>query len=91
MDTLTLCEWIGSAAGIAGALMMAVNTRVSPWAYPVWVLASIALLAFALGGGHHALAMQQAVFTAVNALGCWRWLVRPYLAAQPRPSPQGNL
>ena len=70
-------EWIGALFGIAGAVMMAVNHRVSPWAYPVWIIASLAMLFFAWSGKHFGLAAQQAVFFLINMLGLYRWLIRP--------------
>jgi nicotinamide riboside transporter PnuC len=70
-------EWIGALVGIAGALMMAMNHRVSPWAYPVWIVASLAMFVFAWEGQHFGLALQQAVFFCINLLGLYRWLIRP--------------
>lgn len=73
-------EWFGSITGIVGATMMAANTRTSPWAYPVWVIASLAMLAFALSQQHYGLAVQQGFFSAINLLGLYRWMLRPPVA-----------
>lgn len=74
---MDLLEWIGSLSGIAGAWMMAVNSRLSPWAYPVWIVASASMLAFAWRSHHLGLALQQAVFCAINLVGLYRWLISP--------------
>ncbi len=77
MTGTALLEWIGSLAGIAGAVLMAGNTRASAWAYPMWVVSSACLLAFSFLGEHQGLALQQAFFMVINAVGLWRWMIRP--------------
>ena len=77
MTSISVLEWLGSIAGIAGALLMAMNTRFSAWAYPLWIVSSMALMGFALLCEHKGLGLQQTVFLAINTLGVWRWIVRP--------------
>lgn len=76
MNTVVL-EWFGSIVAILGAVMMASNTRFSPWAYPVWLLSSIVLIVVCLASSHNGLALREAVFTVINALGLWRWVILP--------------
>lgn len=77
LEQLNFLQWLGSLTGIAGALMMACNSKASPWAYPVWLCASVSMLVFALYDQLSGLALQQAVFTFINTLGLWRWMIRP--------------
>jgi len=77
-----LLEWIGSLTGIVGAVMMASNTKASPWAYMIWIIASVTMLVFALVKGHSGLALQQACFTLINTVGLYRWLLRPAVIGQ---------
>jgi hypothetical protein len=68
-------EWCGTTLQAAGAVMLASNTIVSPWAYPVmlpgallWCYAAArqrAMAALALHG----------VFTVINLVGLWRWVM----------------
>lgn len=75
---MILLEWVGTIAGIAGAGLMASRTSVSGWAYPVWLVSSLSLSAFALLGGFYGLLLLQGVFSFINLLGIYRWLIIPY-------------
>lgn len=83
MDTAAVLEWVGSLCGIGGALLMARNTRQSPFAYPLWIVSSIALVLFSLATEHRGLLLQQITFTGINLLGLYRWVLNP-------PKPAGN-
>ncbi len=77
MTGISVLEWLGSLSGIGGALLMAANTRISGLAYPLWVVSSVSLLAFACLQDHGGLALQQSFFLAINVVGVWRWMIRP--------------
>jgi len=74
---MALLEWFGAATGIIGALLLAANFRLSPWAFVIYLLSCAAWIAFGLltsapgrrSGGH-----------AVGVCGSQyvgdRWLVR---------------
>lgn len=72
---MKLLEWLGAIAGIIGASLMAANLAWSGWAYPIWLVSSISLSAFGWLGGYYALLALQAVFTIVNLLGAYNWLM----------------
>lgn len=77
MDVVSVLEWVGSISGTIGALLMASKTSVSGWAYPLWILSSVALIGFAVLSHHAGILLQQTTFTAINLLGLWNWMVQP--------------
>lgn len=83
--TIETIEWIGSFGGIAGALILALNRPWSGWGYPVFlVFTGLLLLAAAWRGSGPHMALFGA-YTAVNALGVYRWLLRPRKGPSTRP------
>lgn len=73
-------EWAGGTGpGIIGALLMASNVSWSGLAYPIWLMSSLSFSAFGLRRGYYGLLLLQTVFTVVNLIGLWRWLVAPAL------------
>jgi nicotinamide riboside transporter PnuC len=77
LSAVEVLEWTGSISGTIGAVLMARKTRVSAMAYPLWILSSLALMAFAFVTAHRGLLMQQACFTAINLYGFYRWVITP--------------
>jgi len=73
-------EWLGALTGITGALLMASNQWFSPAGYPVWLVSSLSLSLFAIGKGYRGILLLQGVFTVINLMGLWQWLVKPLLA-----------
>jgi hypothetical protein len=74
---MTTLQLIAAALGIAGALILAVNTWWSGWAWPVWVLSTLAWAAYAWQTDQMGLLAQNGVFLLVNLVGCYRWLLQP--------------
>lgn len=72
-------EWSGGLGDIAGAMMLATNTRYSPYAYVVFMLSSACLSLFAVLNGHWGLLTSQMAFLGINVYGAYNWLVRPAL------------
>lgn len=66
-------ELLGSATGIAGALLLAWRGRYAAWAWVLWVVSSAAWMLFAVNIGSTGLLAQQAVFGAINLIGIYRW------------------
>lgn len=85
MNTILVLEWIGSICGIAGAVLMARKNRTSALAYPLWIVSSVALVLFAMKTKHSGLFLQQLVFTIINSVGLYHWIVKPALANQGHP------
>lgn len=72
-----LPEILGTVAGIAGALMLALNNRYSSWAWPVWVASNIAWIVYALDHHSYGFLVQQIVFTVINLVGIRKWFSKP--------------
>ena len=72
-----LYELIGAGTGIAGALLLASKCRYSAWAWPLWIISGIAWIVYANATETYGLLIQQAVFTAINLIGTWRWVIQP--------------
>ena len=68
-------KWLGTAAGIAGALWIAMNLPSSGWGFSLFLLSSMSWGTAALLMGETSLLLLQGVFTAINVLGIWRWLL----------------
>lgn len=67
--------WLGSLSGIAGAGMLASNASWSGWGFVPFLVSSLSLSLVAGIRDDRPLLVQQLTFTAVNAVGIWRWLV----------------
>jgi nicotinamide riboside transporter PnuC len=72
---LEALKWLGTAAGIAGAAWIALNLPSSGWGFSLFLLSSVSWGTAALLMGETSLLLLQAVFTAINVLGIWRWLL----------------
>lgn len=65
-------EWFGAAAGLAGAFMLAFNTRVSKYGWLFFLMANFCMIGFAVIGGFTGLLIQQIGFTASSLIGIYR-------------------
>lgn len=79
-------ELIGAASGITGAMMLATKTKHAAWAWPIWVISSVAWMLYAAQTQAYGLLAQQSVFCAINLLGVWRWLGRQSTESTHRPA-----
>jgi len=68
------CEWLGSALGILGSLLMAANVEVSPFAWLFFLASNTLMLIFAALIRSGGLAVMQATFIGTSILGISRWL-----------------
>ena len=75
-------EWFGSITGIVGALLVALNIPLSGWGFVLFFSSSVSLTAYSLSAELYGIGLQQAVFSLINLLGIWRWLIKPRLNAQ---------
>ena len=73
-------EWFGSITGIAGAIWLSLNIPSSKWAYPIFLMSSAGLMLWAYRPGYTGIFWQQFVFTMINLIGLYRWLLQPALA-----------
>lgn len=75
MDALILrCvfEWAGSILGLAGAFVLATNTRFSRYGWLAFLMANVAMIAFSLSISAFGLLVQQVGFMATSLLGLYR-------------------
>lgn len=72
---LKFLKIFGTATGIAAALMIAANLPISGWGFVVFLFSSVSWTWAALLMGVRSLALLEGVFTLVNVLGIYRWLL----------------
>lgn len=75
LDSLAWLKWIGTGTGILGALLVALNIPQSGHGFVLFLISSLAWLTAGWRMKEPSLMVLQAVFTVVNLLGIWRWLV----------------
>jgi hypothetical protein len=68
-------KWLGTAAGIAGPLWIALNLPSIGWGFSLFLLSAVSWGTAALLMGEMSLLRLRAVFTAINVLEIWRWLL----------------
>lgn len=75
MTTLDRIKWFGTACGIAGALIIAMNLPFSGWGFVIFLGNSAAWLVAAYRQRDMALGLVNIAFTITNVIGIVRWLV----------------
>ena len=68
-------KWLGTATGIAGATVIALNLPISGWGFVLFLVSSVSWTVAGLRMRERSLAFLQAAFTAINLLGIYRWLI----------------
>lgn len=68
-------KWFGTIAGVAGALILALNIPLSGWGWVLFTASSAAWTAAGLAMRDASLVVLQATFLVVDILGIWRWLI----------------
>ena len=72
-DALT--QWLGSALGIIGALLLALKTPWSPYGWVSFLLSNFAWIIFAYRQHVWSMLVMQLVFTGTSVLGIYRWIL----------------
>lgn len=69
---------LGTLTGVGGALLLAMNSRYSSWAWPIWIVSNLAWIWYALHlpQAAYGLMAQQIVFGVINTVGMWTWMFR---------------
>jgi hypothetical protein len=67
-------KWLGTTAGILGALLIAANIPASGWGFVLFLASSLAWTTAGLIMRDPPLVALNATFTAINILGVVRWL-----------------
>ncbi len=68
-------KWTGTATGIAGATLVALNVSISGWGFVLFLASSVSWTVAALRMRENSLALLQGAFTVINVLGIYRWLI----------------
>ena len=74
----SIASWAAPVATTIAALMTASNlgSRVTGWGFGVFLIGSIAWMLLGIATGQSNLIWQNAILTALNVFGMWRWLGR---------------
>ena len=74
-----IAGWIAPIATMLAAMMTAANlgARMTGWGFIVFTIGSVGWLVVANGSGQQNLLWTNAFLTLVNAVGIWRYLLRP--------------
>lgn len=70
---LGAAKWIGTGAGVSGAILIALNVGMIEYGFALFLLSSSLWLAAALVQREPSLALLQGTFTVINVIGLWRW------------------
>jgi len=75
MPWLRPAKWAGTAAGVAGAVLVALNVGVTGYGFVLFLVSSLLWSAAGVAQRELSLVVLQGAFTAINVLGIYRWLV----------------
>lgn len=68
-SSLRTTEYLGSAAGVIGAVLMAVAPSMGVAAYLAWLVSSSLLTGYGLVTRAYGIALMSAVYTVINVVG----------------------
>ena len=71
-----MLEAIATVFSIAGAILMASNTKYSKYAYLVWPVASTSWMAVAISNSMKGLMLTYALYMCLEFTGMYKWLIR---------------
>jgi hypothetical protein len=72
---LSTAKWIGTGAGVSGALVIALNLGVVGYGFVLFLISSVLWTAVGIAQREPSLAALQGAFTAINVVGVYRWLL----------------
>ena len=75
MNGMAFVKWLGTATGIAGAIIIALNLPISGWGFVLFLVSSVSWTIVGLRMHENSLAILHVAFTAINMLGIYRWLI----------------
>ena len=79
---IAVLEWTGSICGVLGAMLIASNTRLSPWGWWLFLVSSVSLSGYAVMQGAWGLLLLNACFVGTNLMGLIRWWAPAVLGAR---------
>jgi nicotinamide riboside transporter PnuC len=75
MTTLDALQWAGCATGVAGAFILALNTKHSGWGFVLFLISNGFWMMYGIETKALGLVTSQVVFTLTSLIGIYRWLV----------------
>lgn len=70
IDTL---QWLGCISGVAGSLLLALNTSRSGWGFVLFLVSNVFWIVFAVATNTPGLVAMQLAFTLTSSVGIYRW------------------
>lgn len=74
MAWLPAAKWIGTGAGVTGAVLVALNISISGYGFVLFLVSSMLWGAAGLAQRDDSLVILQATFTVINLIGIYRWI-----------------
>ena len=74
-STIALAKWTGTIFGVIGAALIAMNLPISGWGFVLFLVSSISWTVAGVRMRENSLVLLNVVFTAINLLGVYRWLI----------------
>ena len=71
---LTVAKWTGTVAGIAGAVLIALNVGLVVHGFALFLISSVLWTLAALAQRESSLAVLQGAFTVITVIGIVRWM-----------------
>lgn len=70
---IDLLGYVGALAGPLGAVLLALNIRISPYGYVFFLLSSVCMTVYGIAGQDDKVVLQNGLFTLINLVGLIRW------------------
>jgi hypothetical protein len=70
---LTAAKWIGTGAGVSGAILIALNLGLVIYGFGLFLISSLLWSAVGFAMREPSLLFLQTTFTVINLIGLWRW------------------
>ena len=74
MAWLSFAKWIGTGAGVSGAVMVALNLGLVIYGFGLFLISSLLWGAIGWVQRETSLLVLQGTFTVINIVGIYRWL-----------------
>lgn len=73
LSGLDAAKWIGTSAGVCGALAIALNLGIAGYGFVLFLVSSLLWTTVGFFQREPSLVVLQTSFTAINVLGIFRW------------------
>lgn len=74
MSGLSNAKWIGTAAGVSGAILVALNLGLVAYGFGLFLISSLLWSVVGWLQREMSLVVLQGTFTVINIVGIYRWL-----------------